>query len=978
MPQPTSGERGRKAVSPAESPVAQSNDVGAQDNAIGASTGGDGSRRVRGLANWRVNAKIAAVVAVPTAAALSLAGLRVYDSFDTMTVYQHAEQRIELSQKVAAEVDALQRERDAMSAWIASGRPADRAELDDAISTAENAADTVRGAVSEVAAISDDATSARYQQGLARLDGLSQLRSSAGATDFPSLAAQAGYTGVIDALQLIADEFDADITDQGLQDRHEALGFLADAKEFSAQQNSYLRSAAIRGRFDPAELKNLTTAQSNLVAAIDRFNAVATPQAQLDYSTTLSGPQVSQRFTLQQLALLRAQANPPLALAIDPGAVAQSSSQTLDLISQVQNRLLDDAKTYTDGLISAQQQNLLITVAIILAGLLLVLTLMYVVARSLIRPLRTLRSTALQVAEVHLPDAVERIMREADPAAAAAKAIEPVPVHTTEEIGQVARSFDVVHGQAVRLAAEQALLRDNVNGIFVNLSRRSQRLVERQLAVIDLLEADEQDPDHLASLFELDHLATRLRRNGESLLVLSGAGLSKSMPKPVSAADVIGAAVSEIEQYARVDVGAIPEVAVRGPSVHDLVHLLAELLDNATYFSEPETKVSVRAVVTRKKALAIQITDRGVGMSPEQIAEANRRLADPPDLDVSVTRRMGLYVVARLAQRQGIEVRLRENEDIDGGVIARIVVPPDLLGPVAREPMPRPAETSSPNLPPVPAQRTPSNLSRREQAQAQEAETGVLRPLDQPISLDDLVAGSTDAAYLSRGKPRAEEPRPNGSTPPQPEEQPNHFGSLALPKREPQYVPVTEQPAEEPPSNESIFDDDVPTKRLPIYQSVVSRWFSAEGEDPASVSGDLEEELPAAAEEAPEADDKSADLWHSVSDEGWRAAQSLLESREEEITPAGLPKRVPNAHLVPGSIPAGETDAFTDTTVGRPGQGALARSAEAARERMASFQRGYVSGRHALQENTPGPYDQGDPVSGGGTTPPDEAVRSEE
>ncbi|GHF02261.1 histidine kinase [Amycolatopsis deserti] len=976
MPQPTSGERGRKAVSPAESPVAQSNDVGAQDNAIGASTGGERGRRVRGLANWRVNAKIAAVVAVPTAAALSLAGLRVYDSFDTMTVYQHAEQRIELSQKVAAEVDALQRERDAMSAWIASGRPADRTELDNAIRTAETAADTVRGAVGEVSAISDDATSARYQQGLARLDGLSQLRSSAGAADFPSLAAQAGYTGVIDALQLIADEFDADVTDQGLQDRHEALGFLADAKEYSAQQNSYLRSAAIRGRFDPAELKNLTTAQSNLVAAIDRFSGVATPQAQLDYSTTLSGPQVSQRFTLQQLALLRAQANPPLALAIDPAAVAQSSSDTLNLISQVQNRLLDDAAAYTNGLISEQQQNLLITIAIILAGLLIVLTLMYVVARSLIRPLRTLRSTALQVAEVHLPDAVERIMREADPAAAAAKAIEPVPVHTTEEIGQVARSFDVVHGQAVRLAAEQALLRDNVNGIFVNLSRRSQRLVERQLAVIDLLEADEQDPDHLASLFELDHLATRLRRNGESLLVLSGAGLSKSMPKPVSAADVIGAAVSEIEQYARVDVGAIPEVAVRGPSVHDLVHLLAELLDNATYFSEPETKVSVRAVVTRKKALAIQITDRGVGMSPEQIAEANKRLADPPDLDVSVTRRMGLYVVARLAQRQGIEVRLRENEDIDGGVIARVVVPPDLLGPVAQEPMPRPAETSSPSLPPVPAQRTPSNLARREPAQDQT--TGVLRPLDQPISLDDLVAGSSDAAFLSRGKPRAEEPPSNGSTPPR-EEPPNHFGSLALPKREPQYVPVTEQPAEEPqPAPESIFDDDVPTKRLPIYQSVVSRWFSAEGEDPASVSGDLEEEPAPAAERAPEADDKSADLWHSVSDEGWRAAQSLLESREEEITPAGLPKRVPNAHLVPGSIPVGEPDAFTDTTVGRPGQGALARSAEAARERMASFQRGYVSGRHALRESTPGPSDQGDPVSGGGTTPPDEAVRSEE
>src|SRR5699024_7325658 len=297
----------------------------------------------------------------------------------------------------------------------------------------------------------------------------------------------------------------------------------------------------------------------------------------------------------------------------------------------------------------------------------------------LLRPLRTLRGNALEVADHQLPDAVERIMQEADPREAAQQAIAPVPVHTEEEIGQVARAFDVVHDQAVRLAAEQALLRENVNGIFVNLSRRSQRLVERQLGVIDGLESEEQDPDQLASLFELDHLATRLRRNGESLLVLSGAGLSKSMSRPVPAPDVLGAAVSEIEQYSGVELGSIPQVAVEGTGVHDLVHLLAELFDNATYFSEPETKISVRAVITRRKTLAIQITDRGVGMSENQIAEANERLADPPDLDVSVTRRMGLYVVARLAQRHGIEVRLRENEDIEGGIIARVVVPQALL-----------------------------------------------------------------------------------------------------------------------------------------------------------------------------------------------------------------------------------------------------------------------------------------------------------
>ena len=491
--------------------------------------------------------------------------------------------------------------------------------------------------------------------------------------------------------------------------------------------------------------------------------------------------------------------------------------------------------------------------------------------------------------------------------------------------------------------------------------------MERQLGVIDRLEADEQDPDHLASLFELDHLATRLRRNGESLLVLSGAGLAKSVPKPVPAGDVIGAAVSEIEQYARVEVGVIPDVAVRGLTVHDLVHLLAELLDNATYFSEPETKVSVRAVITRRKSLAVQITDRGVGMSEEQIHEANKRLADPPDLDVSVTRRMGLYVVARLAKRHGIEVRVRENEDIEGGVIARVVVPAELLGPVPADsgqlPPPSAGETSMPQIPHVPVQRPrPASVEAEQTPPPPPQQTpgtgpGGLKPLDQPISLDDLVAGSSKAAYMSRGSGS----NGNGST----AAETGRIAPLQLPKREPKYVPVApEPPKEEPPARDNgVLEDDVPTKRLPIYQSVVSRWFAAEDEAPQqdnsdeeeierSMTGDLEEPYaPPAEPERAEATPMLDEVWHSAADEGWQAAQALLEPKGEEITTAGLPKRVPNAYLVPGSVTSGESGAFTDTTSGKPSHSAITRSASAARARMASFQQGYKSGRHALRDN---------------------------
>jgi hypothetical protein len=439
-----------------------------------------------------------------------------------------------------------------------------------------------------------------------------------------------------------------------------------------------------------------------------------------------------------------------------------------------------------------------------------------------------------------------------------------MPVFTREETGEVARSFDAVHEQAVRMAAEQALLRDNVNSIFVNLSRRSQALVERQLNLIDRLEQDEQDPDQLASLFELDHLATRMRRNSESLLVLSGTGLSRQLTRPVPAADVVGAAVSEVEQYARIDVLSAPEVAVQGRAVNDLVHLIAELLDNATSFSEPEKKVTVRMAATRKKELAIQITDQGVGMSADEIDAANRRLADPPDMDVSVTRRMGLYVVARLAQRHNIQVRLRDNEDIDGGLIARIIVPANLIqssrgvqpttlthtgGIPTQAPMDNTGTMSrtGPTTGPAtgPSSRPPGGIAS--------AFTGSLPRLRPDGAVDDADPNlGSMPPYNPQGYPQApvETTSANGTADPtvrwspdqldRPQDDPpTHIQPLE--PEEPAAVslfgdafaaqkaareaqePTRRPPA--PPAQEVNQDLDAPTERLPIYEAVLSQWF---------------------------------------------------------------------------------------------------------------------------------------------------------
>ncbi len=311
----------------------------------------------------------------------------------------------------------------------------------------------------------------------------------------------------------------------------------------------------------------------------------------------------------------------------------------------------------------------------VLVVLLLALLLTTVVGRSMVRPLRRLRSGALEVAGVRLPETVRR-MSDSDGAGMQLE-VEPIDVDSTDEIGEVARAFDQVHREALRLAANEAALRGNVNAMFVNLSRRSQSLVERQIRLIDDLEQGEQDSDRLSSLFQMDHLATRMRRNSENLLVLAGHDASRRWNQPVALVDVLRAAVSEIEQYERVTLNVQPGIAVRGHAVNDVVHLLAELAENATSFSSAETPVVVAGHLLSSGGVLLDITDQGVGMGAEEMAHANWRLDNPPVVDVAVSRRMGLFVVARLAARHGIRVRLRPAAA--GGLTALVWLPDEVI-----------------------------------------------------------------------------------------------------------------------------------------------------------------------------------------------------------------------------------------------------------------------------------------------------------
>jgi signal transduction histidine kinase len=339
------------------------------------------------------------------------------------------------------------------------------------------------------------------------------------------------------------------------------------------------------------------------------------------------------------------------------------------------------ADPFTRGLLTPAGAAVLLGLAAVAASLVISVR----IGRGLVVELVSLRNSALEIARHKLPQAMRklRVGEEIDVNVEA-----PPGPPAEDETGQVAEALGTVHRAALRAAVERAELASGISGVFVNLARRSQVLVHRQLSLLDSMERRSEDPSELSDLFRLDHLTTRMRRHAESLIILSGAAPGRAWRMPVALTNVVRAAVSEIEDYARVEVRQFPEASVIGAAVADLTHLLAEIIENAAQFSPPHTRVRISGEPVGN-GYAVEVEDRGLGMGKETLAEANRRIEQSEALDLFDSDRLGLFVVSRLASRHGIKVHLRTSPY--GGTTAVVLLPTALLHSGAAE---RPSGTA--------------------------------------------------------------------------------------------------------------------------------------------------------------------------------------------------------------------------------------------------------------------------------------------
>jgi hypothetical protein len=617
-----------------------------------------------GLRNWPVRSKLIAVLAIPALVLLVLASVNVKASLNDAQSLRTGGELAGLERSSTELVHELQLERDLTAGAIARGRAGNLGTLTTQRGTVDQAATAFSAAVAGPRRSANPAIRAQLDDIRVELGGLDGLRTAISRGALTQQAILDEYSQLIDRLLGIDLQAALRGGDEQLAQQVQAFSNLSHAKELSSQVRGTLFAIAINGRFGFGEFQNLADLLAQQQAALDQFLADSDDQQRSLFAASVKGQAVLTVLRVQQAAVDR-QGQPEL--GINPDQWLAASTTQIELQRVVETQLLSGVIQRAEDLSGAAQFRSVRDAALIAIALVIALLGALIVAQSMVRPLQRLRRNALEVAEHRLPEAVHQT-------ATGQVDVQVMRIGETarDEIGEVARAFDVIHMAAVDLATEQAALRRSISEMFLNLARRSQTLIDRLLEQIDDLER-EADADTLEKLFGVDHLATRLRRTAEGLIVLSGASEPpRRWLEAIPLMDVVRGAVQEVEDYQRVEVLPIDDVQLTGYAVSEVVHLLAELIENATRFSPPGTVIRIGGQPSATGHV-IEIEDRGIGMSDVELERANQRLAEPPAVDAAVARQLGLAVIGRLARRHDIRVQLRHS--FYGGITALVLLP---------------------------------------------------------------------------------------------------------------------------------------------------------------------------------------------------------------------------------------------------------------------------------------------------------------
>jgi signal transduction histidine kinase len=511
---------------------------------------------------------------------------------------------------------------------------------------------------------------------LGELRQLGSLRQSVDSGSWSAAAAFQGYNAIIDAQfqSYYAEDLDRGGSSLGI----ESVGAIDAAYSLDmASREIALVDGALavsRGVMSPDVRQLFTASMVSRRLLLTSGMSLLTPGRRSGYDAAISSPMYKQFAAMEDQIAVSPASQP---ITVDPKAWQSASGQYQQVMLGVQ--------TANAGKFQAQSSSSsssLLTQAVLAGGvgLLAVIVSLFLLVwfgRKVTGDLTRLNDSVRGMAEERLPRVVERLRKGEDLDVLAQSP--PPGASGVREISTIAESFAIVQEAAVAAAVDQARLRKGVNQVFLNISMRNQSLLHRQLGMLDTMERQTSDPGALADLFRLDHLTTRMRRHAEGLIILSGSTPGRGWREPVPVVDVLRAAVAEVEDYVRVDVLSESRDLIAGNAVNDVIHLIAELVENATVFSPPNTRIEVRADRVGT-GLVAEVEDRGLGLSQPELAEINNRLASPPEFDLANSEQLGLFVVSRLAARHNIKVALRES--VYGGTTAIIVLP---FGVIVRE-----------------------------------------------------------------------------------------------------------------------------------------------------------------------------------------------------------------------------------------------------------------------------------------------------